>query len=160
MYGMGEKTILDCCDWVARGMPQHERASLRGVCYMAKEAPKNAMETDARSKNVSTDEFKALAYWPRLLEALMERKPSLLGFFQKSKGYYNKEKGFLIKVASEFAASLIAGPDISLTVKTLLSEFEGRNVLSEPFTVLSDAKVKNEAIHIIDELEELIGQND
>ncbi|MBE6655444.1 MAG: DNA polymerase III subunit gamma/tau [Ruminococcaceae bacterium] len=125
-----------------------------------KEAPKNAMETDARSKNVSTDEFKALAYWPRLLEALMERKPSLLGFFQKSKGYYNKEKGFLIKVASEFAASLIAGPDISLTVKTLLSEFEGRNVLSEPFTVLSDAKVKNEAIHIIDELEELIGQND
>ena len=43
MYGMGEKTILDCCDWVARGMPLHERASLRGVCYMAKEAPKNAV---------------------------------------------------------------------------------------------------------------------
>ena len=43
MYGMGEKTILDCCDWVARGMPQHERASLRGVCYMAKEPPKNAV---------------------------------------------------------------------------------------------------------------------
>ena len=43
MCGMGEKTILDCCDWIARGMPLHERASLRGVCYMAKEAPKNAI---------------------------------------------------------------------------------------------------------------------
>lgn len=43
MYGMGEKTILDCCDWVARGMPLHERASLRGVCYMAKEPPKGAV---------------------------------------------------------------------------------------------------------------------
>ena len=43
MYGMGEKTILDCCDWIQRGMPQHERASLRGVCYMAKEPPKGAV---------------------------------------------------------------------------------------------------------------------
>ena len=43
MYGMGEKTILDCCDWIARGMPLHERSSLRGVCYMAKEPPKNAI---------------------------------------------------------------------------------------------------------------------
>lgn len=43
MYGMGERSILDCCDWVARGMPQHERASLRGVCYMAKEPPKGAV---------------------------------------------------------------------------------------------------------------------
>ena len=106
------------------------------------------------------EEYKALAYWSRLLETLMERKPSLMGFFQKSKGYYSKEKGFLIKVSGEFAASLIAGPDISLTLKTLLSEFEGRNILNEPFTVLSDAKVKNEAIHIIDELEELIGQSE
>lgn len=111
-------------------------------------------------QNTSADEYKALPYWSRLLETLMERKPSLMGFFQKSRGYYSSEKGFLIKVSGEFAANLIAGPDISLTVKTLLSEFEGRNILSEPFTVLSDAKVKNDAIHIIDELEELIGQSE
>lgn len=43
LYGMGENTILDCCDWIARGMPEHERASLRGVCYMAKEPPKNVL---------------------------------------------------------------------------------------------------------------------
>ena len=114
----------------------------------------------AAPKSGNEEEYKALAYWSRLLETLMERKPSLMGFFQRSKGYYNKEKGFLIKVSGEFAASLIAGPDISLTLKTLLSEFEGRNILNEPFTVLSDAKVKNEAIHIIDELEELIGQSE
>ena len=40
MYGMGEKTIIDCCDWVRRGMPAHELSKLRGVCYMAKEPPK------------------------------------------------------------------------------------------------------------------------
>ena len=43
MYGMGEKTILDCAAWVSRGMPAYERSSLRGVCYMAKEPPKNAV---------------------------------------------------------------------------------------------------------------------
>ncbi len=106
------------------------------------------------------DEYRSLSYWTRLLEALTERKPSLVGFFQRSKGYYSKEKGFLIKVTSDFAASLASGPDISLTVKTLLSEFEGRNILSEPFVVISDAKAKNEGFNIIDELEELIGQSE
>ena len=43
MYGMGEKTIIECCDWVRRGMPAHELPTLRGCCYMAKEPPKNAI---------------------------------------------------------------------------------------------------------------------
>ena len=42
MYGMGEKTIVDCCDWVRRGMPAHELMQLSGVCYMAKQPPKGA----------------------------------------------------------------------------------------------------------------------
>ncbi len=42
MYGMGERTIVDCCDWVRRGMPAYELPNLRGVCYMAKEPPKGA----------------------------------------------------------------------------------------------------------------------
>lgn len=54
MYGMGEKTILDCCDWVARGMPAHELQSLRGICYMAKEPPKNAAIIPSHSE-VSSD---------------------------------------------------------------------------------------------------------
>lgn len=123
----------------------------------AKPEPVKVKE-EALPQKSAKDEYKALSYWTRLLEMLLERKPSLMGFFQKSKAYYSKEKGFLIKVGGEFAANLISGPDISLTVKTLLSEFEGRNILSEPFTVLSDAKVTSEAINIVDELEELIGQ--
>jgi len=43
MYGMGEKTIIDCCDWVRRGMPTHELKQLTGICYMAKQPPKDAI---------------------------------------------------------------------------------------------------------------------
>lgn len=43
MYGMGERSILECCDWVRRGQPAQELASLRGVCYMAKEPPSDAV---------------------------------------------------------------------------------------------------------------------
>lgn len=43
LYGMGENTIVDCCDWVRRGMPAHELPELRGVCYMAKQPPKDAI---------------------------------------------------------------------------------------------------------------------
>ncbi|MBE5795160.1 MAG: YgiQ family radical SAM protein [Clostridiales bacterium] len=43
MYGMGEKTIIDCCDWVRRGMPAHELMKLSGICYMAKQPPKDAI---------------------------------------------------------------------------------------------------------------------
>ncbi|MDD3412044.1 MAG: YgiQ family radical SAM protein [Eubacteriales bacterium] len=43
MYGMGEKSILACCDWVRRGMPQEELPTLRGCCYMAKTPPENAV---------------------------------------------------------------------------------------------------------------------
>ena len=50
MYGMGEKSILDCCDWVRRGMPAHELSQLRGVCYMAKEPPKNALLLPSHSE--------------------------------------------------------------------------------------------------------------
>lgn len=54
MYGMGEKTILTCCDWVRRGMPEDELASLPGVCYMAKEPPKDALLLPSHAE-VSTD---------------------------------------------------------------------------------------------------------
>lgn len=71
MYGMGEKTILDCCDWVARGMPQHERPSLRGVCYMAKEPPKGAVLLPSHAE-VSTDKK---AYCRAFLAEYEEQDP-------------------------------------------------------------------------------------
>ena len=36
LYGMGETSILECADWVARGMNPAELSRLRGVCYMSK----------------------------------------------------------------------------------------------------------------------------
>ncbi|NLO85980.1 MAG: YgiQ family radical SAM protein [Clostridiales bacterium] len=54
MYGMGEKTIIDCCDWVRRGMPAHELSTLSGCCYMAKEPPKHAVLLPGHAE-VSTD---------------------------------------------------------------------------------------------------------
>ena len=39
MYGMGEKSILECVQWLEDGMPQERLADLRGVCYLAKTPP-------------------------------------------------------------------------------------------------------------------------
>ena len=36
MYGMGELSILQCADWLRRGMPHEELAEIRGICYMQK----------------------------------------------------------------------------------------------------------------------------
>ena len=36
MYGMGEKSIIECANWVADGMNPAELPKLRGVCYMSK----------------------------------------------------------------------------------------------------------------------------
>ena len=36
MYGMGERSILTCADWVRRGMPKEELFDMRGICYMQK----------------------------------------------------------------------------------------------------------------------------
>ena len=43
LYGMGERTVLAAADWVRRGMPAEELPTLRGCCYMAKEAPADAI---------------------------------------------------------------------------------------------------------------------
>lgn len=43
LFGMGERTILQSADWLRRGMPPEELSTLRGCCYMAKEAPADAI---------------------------------------------------------------------------------------------------------------------
>ncbi|MEG1775846.1 MAG: YgiQ family radical SAM protein [Clostridia bacterium] len=71
MYGMGEKTILDCCAWVRNGMPAHELPSLRGCCYMAKEPPKCALLLPSHAE-VSTDRA---AYARAFLQEYEEQDP-------------------------------------------------------------------------------------
>ena len=43
LYGMGERSIIDACNWLSRGMPAHELPTLRGCCYMQKTPPKKAI---------------------------------------------------------------------------------------------------------------------
>ena len=44
MYGMGEKSILECANWVADGMNPAELPRLRGVCYMSKTADPTCLQ--------------------------------------------------------------------------------------------------------------------
>ena len=44
MYGMGETSILECADWVARGMNPAGLSRLRGVCYMSKTADERCVQ--------------------------------------------------------------------------------------------------------------------
>ena len=44
MYGMGETSILECADWVARGMTPAGLSRLRGVCYMSKTADERCVQ--------------------------------------------------------------------------------------------------------------------
>ncbi len=62
MYGMGEKTIVDCCDWVRRGMPAHELMQLSGICYMAKQPPKGAVVIPAHDEVASDPKAYAKAF--------------------------------------------------------------------------------------------------
>ena len=131
-------------------------------CEPAKlpEAPKPSKETpksERAPEAVAGDggEYRALSYWGRLVEVYAERRPSLAPFLAKTKGYYSKDKGFLVKVNGAFAVHMITKPDVLLEIKTLVCDFEKRNVLSDAFTVLTDDKT--ESLRLIDELEELIG---
>ncbi|MEG2481630.1 MAG: YgiQ family radical SAM protein [Clostridia bacterium] len=62
MYGMGEKTILDCCAWVGRGMPAYELSTLRGCCYMTKEAPKSMTLLPSHAEVSTSHEAYARAF--------------------------------------------------------------------------------------------------
>ena len=101
-----------------------------------------------------TDSYKALSYWGELVEALGERKASIAGFLAKAKAYHSASKGFLIAVPSDFIAGIINKPETLLDIKSKISEYEDRNIMSEPFEVTSVAKT--DAYHLIDELEAAI----
>ena len=71
MYGMGENVILDCCSWVARGMPVYELPQLKGICYMAKEPPRKVLEIPSHGE-VSSD---SAAYCRAFLSEYEEQDP-------------------------------------------------------------------------------------
>ncbi|MBR3763511.1 MAG: YgiQ family radical SAM protein [Clostridia bacterium] len=54
MYGMGEKSIVECANWLADGMNPAELPHLRGVCYMSKTADPTCLQAPGHQE-VSTD---------------------------------------------------------------------------------------------------------
>ncbi|MBO5652650.1 MAG: DNA polymerase III subunit gamma/tau [Clostridia bacterium] len=112
-------------------------------------AEKQPMKNDKES-------FKALTYWRELVEALGERKPSVAGILGKSKAYYSASQGFLITFPSDFFVSIINKPDTLLDIKSKISEYEDRNIMTDPFEITSSAKT--ESYHLIDELEAAIDE--
>ncbi len=44
MYGMGEKSIIECANWIADGMNPAELAKIRGICYMSKSADPTCLQ--------------------------------------------------------------------------------------------------------------------
>ena len=57
MYGMGEKSIVECANWVADGMNPAELPRLRGVCYMSKTADPTCLQLPSHHE-VTTDRKK------------------------------------------------------------------------------------------------------
>ena len=57
MYGMGEKSIVECANWVADGMNPAELPRLRGVCYMSRTADPTCLQLPSHQE-VMTDRKK------------------------------------------------------------------------------------------------------
>ena len=62
LFGMGENTMLDCADWLRRGMPPEELPTLRGCCYMAKEPPSDALLLPSHQEVCESKEAYARAF--------------------------------------------------------------------------------------------------
>lgn len=114
-------------------------------------APRAVAESvGKKNESASDDAYRLLSYWDEIVETAAERKPSIAGFLSKTKAYYSQTRGFMIQVASDFVASVINRPDILVDVKSLISEREERNILNEPFEILSVGK--SASYNLLDEL--------
>ncbi len=122
-------------------------------CSDTREEPKSSDKKSTGEDN-GGDAYRLLSYWQSLVEKMSERKPSMAGFISKTKGYYAPKKGFVVQVTSDFIANIINRPDFLVDLKSMISENEGRNILSEPFEILSATKTA--AYKLVDELEQQI----
>jgi len=117
--------------------------------------PKSA---EVKASASDSDAYRLLSYWQELTERMAERKPSIAGFITKTKGYHSASKGFMIQAMSEFVANIINRSDALLDLKSMISEYEGRNILNEPFEILTAKKTA--AYKLATELEKQISDSD
>ena len=57
MFGMGEKSILECAEWVRNGMDPDKLSSIRGICYLSKTEDPSALRL-ASHDEVKSDRYK------------------------------------------------------------------------------------------------------
>ncbi|MBQ3155458.1 MAG: YgiQ family radical SAM protein [Clostridia bacterium] len=53
MYGMGEKSIIECANWVADGMNPAELPRIRGICYMSKTADPTCLQLPSHQEVIA-----------------------------------------------------------------------------------------------------------
>ncbi len=100
--------------------------------------------------------FTALSCWSEVLENIAERNPSVAGFLSKTRAYYSPEKGFMLSVVSDFVIGIINTPNILNELKAEISSKLGRNIMAEPFEIVSTAKANT--YPLIEELEAAIDE--
>ncbi len=61
MYGMGEKSILECAQYIKNGMKKEDLQNIRGICYMQKEAPQDCLMLPSHSDIVKDKKMYAKA---------------------------------------------------------------------------------------------------
>ena len=89
MYGMGEKSILDCAKWLADGMKREALQAIRGICYMEKEAPGDAVLLPSYGEIVSDSR----AYAKATMDEYREQDP----FTGKKLCQKQDDKRFLVQ---------------------------------------------------------------
>ncbi len=62
LYGMGEKSILECAAWLRDGMKPSALPGIRGICFMQKEKPEGVAEVPGHRDVVSDKSAYARAF--------------------------------------------------------------------------------------------------
>ncbi len=62
LYGMGEKSILECAAWLKDGAPREALRAMRGICYLQKEKPEGVEEIPSHREVASDKSAYARAF--------------------------------------------------------------------------------------------------
>ncbi len=68
MYGMGEKVILRCAQWLKEGGRKEELPSIKGICYLSQEIPKNYTLLPSHKEVVNSKKVYAQAFYTQYLQ--------------------------------------------------------------------------------------------
>lgn len=62
MYGMGEKSIVECAEWIQCGCPEERLPSIRGICYLQKNEDPTAIRVPSHNEICSSKKAYADAF--------------------------------------------------------------------------------------------------